>query len=177
MKDTYFFMPKDKEDRLVELYTKDGANSKLKLHGDEVLRNYPKTGARTYFSGGAGLVSTIEDYAKFCQMILNGGTFNNQRIVGRKTVEMMSANQIDSLDVWDRRDKFGLGFQIVTERSRYGDEASVGSLTWGGLFCSEYTIDPKEDLIMLIFTNVQPYAHYGEFVRKFRTLVYQALEK
>lgn len=78
--------------------------------------------------------------------------------------------------MWDRKDKFGLGMQLITENSRYGDQASPGSFGWGGMYCSEFTVDPKEQLIMVIFTNVQPYAYYSDFVRKFRIAVYQALE-
>ena len=174
MSDTYFYLPADKAKRLVELYTK--TDGPLTLHENTDYRNFPVSGARTYFSGGAGLVSTVEDYARFCQMLLNGGTFNNHRILGRKTIDMMTRNQIGTAEVWDRKDKFGLGFQLITEQSHYGDQATPGAYTWGGMYCSEFTIDPKEDLIMLIFTNVQPYSYYTDFVRKFRTAVYQALE-
>ena len=174
MTDTYFYLPASKASRLVELYSKtDGA---LTLHENNDYRNFAVSGAKTYFSGGAGLVSTVEDYARFCQMLLNGGTFNNRRILGRKTIDMMTRNQIGAAEVWDRKDKFGLGFQLITEHSHYGDQATPGSYTWGGMYCSEFTIDPKEELILLVFTNVQPYSYYTDFVRKFRTAVYQALE-
>ncbi|MGF7215441.1 CubicO group peptidase (beta-lactamase class C family) [Spirosoma lacussanchae] len=176
MADTYFYLPPGKASRLVELYDKGNADKPLVLHPNKTYRQYAVSGARTYFSGGAGLVSTVEDYARFCQMLLNGGTFNNRRILGRKTVEMMVRNQIGAAEVWDRRDKFGLGFQLITEGTHYGDQATPGAYTWGGMYCSEFTIDPKEELILLVFTNVQPYAHYSDFVRKFRTAVYQALE-
>ena len=174
MTDTYFYLPANKVSRLVELYTKTAGA--LTLHENADYRNFAVSGARTYFSGGAGLVSTVEDYARFCQMLLNGGTFNNRRILGRKTIEMMTRNQIGEAEVWDRQDKFGLGFQLITENSHYGDQATPGAYTWGGMYCSEFTIDPKEELIMLVFTNVQPYSYYTDFVRKFRMAVYQALE-
>lgn len=175
MKDTYFYLPSEKENRLVELYAKGSLDAPLSVSTNNDNRLFSITGAKTYFSAGAGMVSTIENYAKFCQMLLNKGTFNNTTILGRKTVEMMARNQIGDLEVWDRQDKFGLGLQIITEQSHYGDNASIGSLTWGGAYCSEYMIDPKEDMILLVFTNVHPYAHYGDFVRKFRIAVYQAL--
>ncbi|WP_323134276.1 serine hydrolase domain-containing protein [Tellurirhabdus rosea] len=175
MNDTHFYLPDNKAARLVELYSKGSTDKPLTRHTNDDYRTYPVAGAKTYFSGGAGLVSTVEDYAKFCQMMLNGGTFNGRRVLGRKTIAMMTANQIGEAEVWERRDKFGLGFELITERSHYGDQATPGSYTWGGMYCSEYTIDPKENLIMLVFTNVQPYAHYTEFVRKFRMAVYQAL--
>ncbi len=176
MNDTYFYLPDAKAARLVELYSKGSADKPLTVHENPAYRNYAVSGAKTYFSGGAGLVSTVEDYAKLCQMLLNGGTFNGKRILGRKTIEMMIRNQIGEAEVWDRKDKFGLGLQLIGEGSHYGDQASPGSYTWGGMYCSEYTIDPKENLIMLVFTNVHPYAHYSEVVRKFRSTVYQALE-
>ncbi|MCF1713704.1 beta-lactamase family protein [Flavihumibacter sp. RY-1] len=175
MKDSYFYLPGEKHSRLVELYSKERAEDKLVRHKNDTFRLYPVAGAQTYLSAGAGMVSTAEDYARFCQMLLNGGSFNNQRVLSRKTIELMLRNQIGAAEVWDRKDKFGLGFQLITEGSHYADQASPGSFTWGGAYCSEYTIDPKEDLILLVFTNVHPYAHYGEFVRKFRMLVYQAL--
>ncbi len=175
MTDTYFYLPDAKASRLVELYSKESMDKPLMLHANSDYRNFATSGARTYFSGGAGLVSSAENYARFCQMMLNGGTFNNHRIISRKTVDMMLRNQIGTAEVWDRQDKFGLGFQLITEKSHYGDLATPGSYTWGGMYCSEFTIDPKEELILLIFTNVHPYAYYSDFVKKFRIGVYQAL--
>ncbi len=176
MKDTYFYLPDSKANRLVELYAKPTADSPLAVSQSASMRNYPVSKAKSYFSGGAGLVSTIGDYAKFCQMMLNQGEFNGTRLLGRKTVEMMTRNQIENLEVWERQDKFGLGFQVFTDRSRYGDQATVGAFAWGGAYCSEYTIDAKEELICLVFTNVLPYAQGDEVTRKFRVLVYQALK-
>ncbi len=177
MNDTYFYLPNDKASRLVELYSKATAEGKLTLHENEAYRKYAVSGARTYFSGGAGLVSTIEDYAKLCQMLLNEGEFNGKRLLAPATVRLMTRNQIGLLEVWDRKDKFGLGFQIATENTAYLDPAAAGTFMWGGMYCSEYTIDPHENMILLVFTNVQPYAHYSDFVKKFRILVYQALVK
>jgi CubicO group peptidase (beta-lactamase class C family) len=175
MKDTYFYLPDSKANRLVELYSKATIEDKLSIHPNETYRKYAVSGAKSYFSGGAGLLSTIEDYAKFCQFILNGGEFNGKRLLSRSTVAMMGRNQIGENFVWDRNDKFGLGFQMITDESHYGDNATPNALTWGGMYCSEYTIDKEKDLVLLVFTNVQPYAHYSEFVRKFRIAVYQAL--
>lgn len=175
MKDTYFYLPDSKKERLVELYSKERENTPLKLSENEDYRNFAISGAKTYFSGGAGLVSTIEDYAKFCQFILNGGVFNGVRLLSPNTVAMMVRNQIGSSFVWDRNDKFGLGFQIIGGESHYGDNATPNSLTWGGMYCSEFTIDKEKELVLLVFTNITPFAHYGDFVRKFRIAVYQAL--
>ncbi|MRG45668.1 serine hydrolase [Chitinophaga sp. SYP-B3965] len=176
MHDTYFYLPPSKANRLVELYAKSRLEDPLTLHSDISNRTFPIAGKQTLHLGGAGLVSTATDYAKVCQLILNGGSFNNVRLLSRKTVDLMARNQIGESNVWDRNDKFGLGFQIITDSTRYGDQASPGSLTWGGAYCSEHTIDPTEKLILLVFTNVSPYAYYGDFVRKFRVLTYQALQ-
>ena len=175
MDDTYFYLPEEKENRLVTLFRKDEADSALRVHRDRLYQDFARRGERTFYSGGAGLVSTAADYAKVCQLILNEGTYEGTRLLSPLTVQMMTRNQIGEAEVWDRQDKFGLGLQIATPRSRYVDLAPPGTLTWGGLYCSEYTIDPANDLVMQVYTNVYPFAHYGEFVRKYRVLVYQAL--
>ncbi|CAH0993915.1 hypothetical protein EMA8858_00020 [Emticicia aquatica] len=175
MNDTYFYLPNSKAPRLVELYSKENRNDDLTVHDNDTYRKFAVSGAKTYLSGGAGLLSTIEDYAKFCQFLLNKGEFNGKRLLSRSTVDMMGRNQIGESFVWDRQDKFGLGLQIITPESRYGDNATPSSLTWGGMYCSEYTIDQKEKTIMLVFTNVHPYAYYSDIVRKFRILAYQAM--
>jgi CubicO group peptidase (beta-lactamase class C family) len=176
MKDTYFYLPESKADRLVELYSKPKRDAPLTLHENMTFRKFPVSGARTYFSGGAGLVSTVEDYARFSQMILNGGAFNGKQLLARSTLNLMGTNQMGDLRVWNRGDTFGFGLEITQAGSRYSDLTTPGSLSWGGMYCSEFTIDPHEDLILLVFTNVQPYAHFEEFLRKCRVLVYQALE-
>lgn len=176
MNDTYFYLPPDKANRLVELYAMDSPTEKLHVSPSNARRIFPLDSHGTNYLGGAGLVGPIEDYAKFCQMIANGGTFNGKQILSRKTIALMSRNQIGDLTVWDRDDKFGLGFMLITENTRYADQASPGSLTWGGMFSTEYTIDPAEDLILLVYTNVDPYFYERDLERKFRILVYQALK-
>lgn len=176
MNDCYFYLPPAKAGRLVELYAKRTMDDPITLHTNVSNRTFPVAGKQTLYLGGAGLVCTAADYAKICQLVLNGGSYNNVRLLSRKTVELMGRNQIGDNFVWDRNDKFGLGFQIITEDTRYGDQATPGSLTWGGAYCSEHTIDKKEGLILLVFTNVSPYGWYGDFVRKFRILTYAALE-
>lgn len=176
MQDTYFYLPQSKAGRLVELYSKATITDSITLCAEEAVRSFAVGNKRTLHLGGEGLVSTASDYAKICQLILNGGEFNNVRLLSRKTVAMMRRNQIDNDVIGGRQDKYGLGFQIITDNTTYGDQAGEGTLTWGGAYCSEYTIDPEEQLIMLVFTNIYPYVHYGEFVRKFRILTYQSLQ-
>jgi CubicO group peptidase (beta-lactamase class C family) len=159
----------------VELYSKGTVSGPITVNANDTFRRYPVDGARTYFSAGAGMVSTSLDYAKFCQMLLNGGSFNHHRILNRRTIELMTRNQIGDAEVWDRRDKFGLGFQIITPKTHYADLATPGSFTWGGAYCSEYTVDPEQGLVIHFFTNILPFAHYSELTQTLRTLVYQAL--
>ncbi len=177
MKDTHFYLPDADKDRLVTLFSKEKPEQALRVHKEELYRDYARKGEQTFYSGGAGLVSTAADYAKICQLILNEGTLDSIRLLSPLTVRMMTRNQIDTSEVWDRQDKFGLGLQIATAESRYVDLAPPGALTWGGLYCSEYTIDPENELVMQVYTNVYPFAHYSDFVRKYRVLVYQALVK
>jgi CubicO group peptidase (beta-lactamase class C family) len=174
MNDTHFYLPKEKHDRLVKLYAIDGSDSIISLSKNIQNSTYPIAGAQTYFSGGAGLEGTIEDYAKFCQMLLNGGSFNNKQILGRKTVDIMTTNQIGDLNIWGNENKFGLGFELITEKGTSSLPGSVGTFKWGGMYRTDYTIDPKEDMVALFYTNVNPNRHW-DFNSLNRILLYQSL--
>ncbi|TAF80453.1 MAG: class A beta-lactamase-related serine hydrolase [Sphingobacteriales bacterium] len=175
MADTYFYLPPNKKSRLVNHYGKDSLNAPLVLSNNISNQTYPYSGAKVYFSGGAGLVGPIEDYAKFCQMLLNGGTFNGNHILSRKTIELMTTNQIGDKEVWDSGNKFGLGFEITTEKGNAKQMGSVGAYGWGGMYSTDYKIDPKENLIFLIYTNANPFPN-PDINKRFRGLVYQALK-
>lgn len=175
MQDTYFYLPEDKKDRLVSLYTKPSPDSELKLSDHPSNTVYPIEGAKTYFSGGAGLVGTIQDYASFCQMLVNGGEFNGNRILAPKTIEMMTRNQIGDLEVWDRKNKFGLGFEIMTEAGVQELPGSVGAYKWGGAYATDYFIDPQEELIFLFYTNIHPFHYYDELFHRCRIMTYAAM--
>ena len=110
--------------------------------------NYPLLKG-TYFSGGAGLSSTTKDYAIFLQMLLNNGVYNGKRILSRRTVELITSNQIGDLDLG--RNKFGLGFEITTKEGQAVLGISEGSFAWGGYFGTTYWADPKERLVCLLF--------------------------
>ena len=175
MNDTYFYLPADKQNRLVKPSTENEkhrvAEWKDNTFGD-VDVNYPLVKG-TYYSGGAGLSSTIQDYAAFLQMMLNGGEYNGKRIISRKTVELMTSNQIGNLNLGES--KFGLGFEITTEASQARLGVSKGSFAWGGFYGTTYWADPKEKLVCLLFGQQWPLSH-GEIGDKFRVLVYSALE-
>ena len=175
MTDTEFYLPKEKASRLVELYSLPSEDSTLQLSANFNNRYFPILGARKYFSGGAGLVSTIENYARFCQMLLNKGSFNGKQILSPASVDLMFRNQTGDLKIPGRNDPFSFGLEIFSERSYYGGLGSPGAAMWGGMYCSEFTIDPKENLVALVFTNIHPFVFYGEFLQKFRNMVYQSL--
>jgi CubicO group peptidase (beta-lactamase class C family) len=170
MKDTYFYLPKEKQSRLVSLYQgRDGKIAKAEGRAyDGVDPNYPKLNG-TYFSGGAGLSSTVEDYAKFLQMFLNGGEYNGVRLLGRKTVELMLTDQRIK-----ETGPFGLGFGLETESNDYQSPCSIGTFSWGGAFNTHYWADPKEKLVGLIFTNIYQTQHWS-IGDKFKVQTYQSL--
>ncbi|MGK2861159.1 MAG: serine hydrolase domain-containing protein [Chitinophagaceae bacterium] len=176
MKDTYFYLPKEKYNRLVTLYSEDSLKHIIKAPASFDIKgdfnsNYPASPG-TYFSGGGGLSSTALDYAIFMQMLLNGGVYNNKRILSRSSVNMMTVSQYDKIN-WPEN-KMGLGFSIHTEKSLAVSPLSPGSYEWGGMFSSSYWIDPKEKIVAQLFLNQFPQSH-GEIHEKFKVLVYQAI--
>jgi CubicO group peptidase (beta-lactamase class C family) len=175
MTDAWFYLPQNSVSRLVDVYAQDKRGQRSQRHTSDLFQQYPYAGARKLLMGGSGMSSTISDYAKLCQFVLNKGEFNGKRLLAPATVEMLANNQIGENFVWDRQDKFSLGLQIFSPDSHYGDNATPGALMWGGYFCTEYTIDPKRELVLLVFTNMQPFAEGGDVQRKFRIMVYSAL--
>jgi CubicO group peptidase (beta-lactamase class C family) len=178
MQDTYFTIPATKASRLVKLY-RELPNGKLEkspgnmLNGRTITPEYPLQ-ASAYYSGGAGLSSTIGDYGIFLQMLLNGGVYNGKRILSRRTVDMMTTNQIGEVSYGGGQDKFGLGFSIIMAKSEGRTPANVGTFAWGGAFATSYWVDPKEKMVYLFYRQLQNTSK-GEMVEKFRAMVYQAI--
>ena len=132
-------------------------------------------GPRKSFSGGAGLLSTSMDYAKFLQMMLNKGTFNGKRIISPKTVELMTVNHLGKASFpWVGGTGFGLGFSVVEDLGDRGTLGSVGEYGWGGAYHSSYWVDPKEELVVVYFTQLIPAGDVDDH-GKLRSLIYQAL--
>lgn len=172
MNDTYFYLPKEKQSRLVTLYEdKDGRLIKVtdKAHKG-FYPNYPNMGGK-YFSGGAGLSSTVEDYAKFLQLFLNKGEFNGVRLLSRKTVELILTNQLQP----PLTEKFGLAFGLETAENDYQSVLSIGSFSWGGAYSTHYWADPKEKLIGIIFTNVYNTSQWS-IGERYKVLVNRAIK-
>jgi CubicO group peptidase (beta-lactamase class C family) len=168
MDDAYFYLPDEKTDRLVPVYA--NTDQGLRPSVDERY-DYPVKGAKSFYSGGAGISCTILDYARFMQMMVNGGEYNGNQILARKTVDLMTTNQVGDLY---GDGGFGLGFGLVTEATKHQILNSVGNYSWGGYFSTSYWMDPEEDLIGLFFTQMAP-MHYGDIHQKFQVLTYQAL--
>ncbi len=176
MRDTYFYLPSGKTKRLVPLFSE--VDGKLKPIDNPYQLNgifYPDFPADkgTYYSGGGGLSGTIMDYAIFLQMLLNGGEYNNVRILSPTSVRLMTMNQIKKLETGSGT-KFGLGFGITTEENSAFTPMNIGSYEWGGMFASSYWVDPKEKLIGLFYRNVYPTTH-GNLADYFKVLTYQAI--
>lgn len=175
MNDTYFYLPREKYNRLATLYDeKDGKLEKAPERIDQngvFVTDYPKMEG-TYFSGGGGLSSTTLDYAIFLQMMLNEGQLNGVRLLSRNTVRMMTMNQIGDVDFGDN--KFGLGFGITTDKGSAKLPTPVGVFEWGGAFSTSYWADPKEKLIGIIYRQMWHNSNY-DAADKFKVLTYQAI--
>ena len=173
MQDTYFYLPPAKRGRLATVYA--NVDGRLELAPDDGWNGQGKfvDGPRKSFSGGAGLVSTAMDYARFLQMILNQGELDGNRILGRKTVELMSVNHLRDIP-YNPGEGFGLGFSVLEDLGARGTPGSVGELGWGGAYHSTYWIDPVEDMIVVHLTQLIPAGDVDDHA-KVRALVYQAI--
>ena len=156
MNDTWFYLPSEKAPRLVAVqYPEDGKWKKLPV-SPYFDPDYPITGARRYFAGGAGLSSTARDYATFLQMYLNGGELNGKRILSRTTIKAIMGNQ--NTKVWgaDAENYYGLAFSVTTKRGQdKGGSGSEGTFYWGGYFNTSYFADPEEDVIGILMKQTQ----------------------
>jgi len=171
MTDTWFYLPEEKQSRLVKVNTENTDHHVASLPQTNEMVQYPLMKG-TYFSGGAGLSSTTKDYAIFLQMLLNKGEYNGKKLLSSRTVELITSNQIGDLNLGVN--KFGLGFEITTERGQAILGISEGSFAWGGYFGTTYWADPEEQLVCLLFMQQSPLSH-GEIGNKFKALVYQTL--
>lgn len=171
MNDTYFYLPESKYSRLAMLYAEDKNRAIIKA--PEASQNFPRQKG-AFFAGGAGLSSTATDYAKFLQMVLNGGSFNGNDMLSPAIVNLMTTNQIGDLTVGVR--KFGLGFALATEKEAARLPVSEGNFEWGGIFGTSYWADPKQKIVGIILTQKYPNS-YADLTEKFKVLTYQSLTK
>lgn len=174
MKDTWFYLPDDKAKRLVPVQSPvQGKWTTYPVTFYDPA--YPVSGARRFFSGGAGLSSTATDYANFLQMYLNGGELNGVRILSRTTVQSIMGNQTKDL-MGDPGAFYGLAFGVVNSAGQdKGGKSSTGTFEWGGYFNTSYFADPKEGVIGILFKQTQN-AYSDGTGRKFRVLVGQSID-
>jgi len=174
MKDTGFYLPAEKAARLVAVQKPEGGKW-VRYPVTFYDPNYPITGAKSFFSGGAGLCSTALDYATFLQMYLNGGELGGKRILSRTTIEMMMREQVGK-NLFGGGDKhYGLAFGVVTEQGQTrGGEGSAGTFDWGGYFNTQYFADPKEQILGVLMKQTQGGDDNTGW--KFRQLVGQTID-
>lgn len=160
MKDTYFFPPDNKLNRLATPYTYY-PDKGLNRFPDTPIRegpfvysgDYASRGPKKLFSGGAGLVSTAMDYARFCQMMLDEGKVGNTRLISRKSVELMTHDQLGKIS---SDMGFGLGFGVDGVKAPLTELGTVGSFNWGGFFYTGFSVDPKEQMIVVFMAQLHP---------------------
>ena len=174
MSDTYFYLPESKLSRFAASYRPD-ANKKIQLAEKPTAESIFVKGPHTFFAGNGGLVSTAADYFRFQQMVLNGGELDGVRILGRKTIELMTSNHTGDLrGRVSPGSGFGLGYNIIVDVGASGLPGSVGNYGWGGAFCTIFFVDPDEDMIGIMMTQLRPNDH-SNIRREFQVLAYQAI--
>ncbi|MBX3564705.1 MAG: beta-lactamase family protein [Sphingomonas sp.] len=183
MDDTFFSVPAEKLDRLTDCYTLTPKGERIMYDTgeDSAWANPP-----TQISGGGGLISTSLDYHRFCRMCLNGGTLDGARIVGRKTLDLMTRNHLPNdsdlstmsqslfSETTNAGTGFGLGFAVTKDVAKTLLPGSEGEYYWGGMFSTAFFIDPVERLHMVFMTQVSPSSAFT-VRRELKTLIYSAL--
>jgi CubicO group peptidase (beta-lactamase class C family) len=156
MTNTGFYVDPAQADRLATVYSVRSAGAAITKAPDPGTGqgNYV-VGPRQSFSGGAGLVSTASDYARFLQMLLNGGALDGARLLSPKTVELMTSNHVGPL-YSNGNFGFGLGFEVTEHVGRSGRPGSVGEYGWGGAYHTKFWVDPVEKLVVVFMTQLLP---------------------
>jgi CubicO group peptidase (beta-lactamase class C family) len=178
MKDTYFYPPENKMERLATAYTYY-ADKGLNRFPDTPIAegsfvysaDYPTRGPKKLFAGGAGLNSTAMDYARFCQMMLEGGKAGNTRLLSRKSVELMTEDQLGKISP---EQGFGLGFGVEGVKAPLSELGSAGEFVWGGFFYTAFSVDPKEQMIVIFMAQLHPTGELS-LDRQVNALAYQAI--
>ena len=175
MKDTGFDLPPEKLGRLAKTY-KNGGEGKF-LEDEPIIKTWPEEG-RGIEAGGAGIFSTAGDFARFAQMLCNGGTLDGKRVLGRKTVELMTANHMVTLpnnQAATRQKGFGLGVEVTTDPGQLSMPSTVGQFGWYGAATTYCQIDPKERIVAIALSQHFPFNQHN-FFAQFQTGYYQALK-
>jgi len=155
MHDTFYNVPRDKVNRVAAVYSPSGLGNTIELF------RAPAFQETTYFGGVAGLSSTISDYWRFSQMLLNGGELDGVRLLSPKTINLMISNHSGDSNIYVRGPGygFGLGFGILNEPGKARDPLTPGTFTWGGAWGTVFWIDPVEEMIGIMMTQITSYGH------------------
>jgi CubicO group peptidase (beta-lactamase class C family) len=175
MTDTHFYLPSEKRERLAAVYSATGNGlARAPAPGGMVGQGLYAEGPQKAFSGGAGLLSTASDYARFLQMMLGGGELDGQRILSPSTVKLMTVDHLVEAPYPRPGNGFGLGFEVLEDLGKDGEPGSEGAFRWGGAYHTTYWVDPEEDLVVTYMTQLIPALDLDDH-RKLRALVYQAI--
>lgn len=172
LKDTRFYLPADQRNRLAAVYSSGPGGTFVRAPEGSKGQGHYVDGPRKSFAGGAGLLSTARDYARFLEMIRNGGALDGVRILSPRSVQLMTTNQSGTLHSANGLG-FGFGFETV---DRYGAKgmAAVGSFGWGGAYGSIYEVDPADHLVTVLMIQLMP--NQTDIQTKYMNTVYQALQ-
>ncbi|AKT39667.1 serine hydrolase domain-containing protein [Chondromyces crocatus] len=185
MNDTHFRVPAEHQTRLAAVYQPKEDQTIERLPDGPVEKNgavysasYPLDWNGKYYSGGAGLVSTVNDYARFAQAMLNGGELDGVRLLKKETVDLMLKNHTTDVTFTEKEhgDAFGLGFGLVTDTSKSPDLGSVGTFSWSGFFNTYFWVDPQKKLVGVVMAQLQPHSHV-DLGANFRKKTYAALAR
>ncbi len=161
MHDTYFYLPKEKQERLVNVYIQFRADSLQELSPSIFHVDYAKQDDNGYYSGIGGLVSTTEDYGKFLVCLLNNGKYKNKTLLSKQSISAFLTNQLGNKTfIFGGKaslNNFGLGVGLTTEKGQVINNASIGSFFWGGAFNTAYMVDPGRKLITLFYFQKAPF--------------------
>jgi len=183
MVDTAFSVPPDKVDRFAANYGPTDGSPAYTLLDDPLTSSYTRT--RTYFSGSGGLVSTASDYLRFCRMLANGGVLDDVRILGPRTLQLMTMNHLpggqdlatmaqSAAETQREGQGFGLGFAVLLDPTVAQVIGTPGEYFWGGAASTAFFVTPAEDLIMIFLTQLRPSSTYP-IRRELRAAVYSAI--
>ena len=191
MNDTDFYVPKEKWERLTKVYTKNQDDKLIEVEG-AIYEGFKHR--IQYLSGGGGLVSTLEDYMKFCIMMLNGGQYKSKQIVSKETIELMTSNQLpnnstfldmqymkyEDTEAIKRNEGYGFGLGVLVKIAENMSRSGIGDYSWGGAFNTFFNIDPTNQVISIVLTQYCPETSDWIFPidwLRINNLVYEALEK
>jgi CubicO group peptidase (beta-lactamase class C family) len=191
MNDTDFYVPKEKWERLTKVYTKNQDDKLIEVEG-AIYEGFKHR--IQYLSGGGGIVSTLEDYMKFCIMMLNGGKYNGNQIVSKETIELMTSNQLPNNNTFldmqymkyedpeaiKRNEGYGFGLGVLVKIAENMSRSGIGDYSWGGAFNTFFNIDPANQVISIVLTQYCPETSDWIFPidwLRINNLVYEALEK